>query len=69
MGAIEPMYVQKWQLKLSKKLNPSYVRAGQGLFSMAMDRAVVLGLANEDHLKWELHYPKILKHPMKCHGY
>ncbi|OJG83510.1 integrase [Enterococcus ratti] len=42
---IEPIHVQKWQLKLSKNLQPSYVRAIQGLFSLAMDRAVVLGLA------------------------
>lgn len=42
---IEPIHVQKWQLKLSKNLQPSYVRAVQGLFSLAMDRAVVLGLA------------------------
>ncbi|WP_373180066.1 tyrosine-type recombinase/integrase [Enterococcus durans] len=42
---IEPIHVQKWQLKLSTNLQPSYVRAVQGLFSLAMDRAVVLGIA------------------------
>ena len=39
---IEPLHVQNWQLKLSKSCKLSYVRAIQGLFSMAMDRAVVL---------------------------
>lgn len=48
---IEPIHVQKWQLKLCKKLKPSYVRAVQGMFSMAMDRAVVLGLAEENPSK------------------
>lgn len=42
---IEPIHVQKWQLKLSTNLKPSYVRSIQGLFSLAMDRAVILGIA------------------------
>lgn len=42
---IEPIHVQKWQLSLMKDLKPSYVRSIQGLFSLSMDRAVVLGLA------------------------
>lgn len=42
---IEPIHVQQWQLELSETLKPSYVRAVQGLFSMAMDRAIVLGIA------------------------
>ncbi len=51
INGIEPMHVQKWQLKLMKTLKPSYVRGIQGLFSMAMDRAVVLGLAKENPSK------------------
>lgn len=45
------MHVQKWQLKLTKTLKPSYVRGIQGLFSLAMDRAVVLGLADSNPSK------------------
>lgn len=48
---IEPIHVQKWQLKLSKNLMPSYVRTIQGLFSLAMDRAVILGLATSNPSK------------------
>ncbi len=48
---IEPIHVQKWQLKLSTNLKPSYVRSVQGLFSLAMDRAVVLGIANTNPSK------------------
>lgn len=51
VSGIEPMHVQKWQLKLSKTLSPSYVRGIQGLFSLAMDRAVVLGLAKDNPSK------------------
>lgn len=51
LNAIEPMHVQKWQVMMTKTLKPSYVRAIQGLFSMAMDRAVVLGLAKENPSK------------------
>jgi len=38
-------------LKLSKKFKPSYVRGVQGMFSMAMDRAVVLGLCDQNPAK------------------
>lgn len=41
---IKPIHVQKWQLKLSEKYKPSYVRGVQGLFSLAIDRAIVLNL-------------------------
>ncbi|SFK14767.1 Site-specific recombinase XerD [Marinilactibacillus piezotolerans] len=51
VAEIEPLHVQKWQLELSKDLKSSYVRAVQGLFSIAMDRAVVLGLATENPAK------------------
>ncbi|SER62839.1 Site-specific recombinase XerD [Gracilibacillus ureilyticus] len=49
---ITPIHVQKWQLALSKKkYRSSYIRNVQGLFSMAMDRAVVLGLAESNPSK------------------
>lgn len=48
---IEPINVQRWQLKMTKDLKPSYVRAIQGLFSVAMDRAIVLGIANTNPSK------------------
>jgi integrase len=48
---IEPMHVQKWQLELFGRLKPSYVRLVQGMFSMSMDRAVVLGLTEQNPSK------------------
>lgn len=51
VSKIEPIHVQSWQLKLSENLRPSYVRGVQGLFSLAMDRAIVLGLAKENPSK------------------
>ena len=48
---IEPIDVQNWQLKLSKKCKSSYVRAVQGLFSVAMDRAIVLGITTTNPSK------------------
>ena len=49
---ITPIHVQKWQLALSKKkYRSSYIRNVQGLFSMAMDRAVVLRLAESNPSK------------------
>ena len=48
---IEPIDVQNWQLKLSKNLKSSYVRAVQGLFSVAMDRAIVLGITSTNPSK------------------
>lgn len=48
---IEPIHVQAWQSKLSQEYKPSYVRGLQGLFSVAMDRAIVLGLANTNPSK------------------
>lgn len=49
---ITPLHVQKWQLFLSKKgYAPSYIRIVQGLFSLAMDRAVVLGLVESNPSK------------------
>lgn len=51
VDAIEPIHVQKWQLELMNYLKPSYARATQGLFSLAMDRAVVFGLENDNPSK------------------
>lgn len=51
LNKIEPIDVQKWQLKLSQNLKPSYVRAIQGLFSLAIDRAVILNLADQNPSK------------------
>ena len=48
---IEPIHVQNWQLELSQTLNPSYVRAVQGLFSVAIDRAIVLGITQSNPSK------------------
>ena len=51
IDSIEPIHVQKWQLQMSKTLAPSYVRLVQGIFSIAMDRAVVLKLATSNPSK------------------
>lgn len=51
VDSIEPIHVQQWQLKMSKTLSPSYVRLVQGIFSIAMDRAVVLHLAKSNPSK------------------
>lgn len=48
---IEPIHVQDWQLKMMKDLKSSYVRAVQGLFSIAMDRAIVLGITSTNPSK------------------
>lgn len=48
---IEPIHVQNWQSKLFKTLSASYIRNVQGIFSIAMDRAVVLGLADKNPSK------------------
>lgn len=51
VNKIEPLHVQKWQSKLIKTLSASYIRNVQGIFSIAMDRAVVLGLAEKNASK------------------
>ena len=48
---IGPLQVQAWQLELSKKYGQNYVRSIQGMFSRAMDRAVVLGLVKSNPAK------------------
>ena len=45
VNKITPIHVQSWQLKLSKVYGPNYVHNVQGMFSRAMDRAIVLGLS------------------------
>lgn len=51
VNEIEPLHVQIWQSKLSESLSRSYVRVVQGIFSLAMDRAVVLGQAENNPSK------------------
>lgn len=51
VGDIKPIHVQAWQSKMTSYLKPSYVRGIQGLFSIAMDRAVVLGIASSNPSK------------------
>lgn len=48
INEIEPIHVQKWQLSLAKKYSPAYVRSIHGLLSIALDRAIVLGLAESN---------------------
>ncbi|ALS02039.1 integrase [Enterococcus silesiacus] len=48
---IEPLHVQAWQIELSKNLSRSYIRNVQGIFSVAMDRAVVLNLTEKNPSK------------------
>lgn len=48
---IEPINVQNCQLKLSKNLKSSYVRSVQGLFSIVMNRAIVLGITTTNPSK------------------
>lgn len=51
VSKIEPIHVQQWQSKLFETLSASYIRNVQGIFSIAMDRAVVLGLTNKNPSK------------------
>ncbi len=51
VNKIEPIHVQKWQSKLFKTLSASYIRNVQGIFSIAMDRAVVLEMAKQNPSK------------------
>lgn len=51
INKIEPIHVQAWQLSMIESLSPSYVRSVQGLFSLAMDRAVILGIAKTNPSK------------------
>lgn len=45
---IEPINVQNWQLKMAKEFSPNYIRIVQGMLSIALDRAIVLGLAKKN---------------------
>ncbi len=51
VSEIQPIHVQRWQLKLLGKYSASYVRGIQGLFSIAMSRAVVLGICKDNPSK------------------
>ena len=51
ISKISPLHVQNWQLKLAEKYGSGYIRSIQGLFSLAMDRAIVLGLATKNPSK------------------
>ncbi|MGX8833722.1 hypothetical protein ACWG0P_05855 [Amedibacillus sp. YH-ame6] len=51
VNKITPIHVQSWQLKLLKIYGLNYVRSVQEMFSRAMDRAIVLGLAKENPSK------------------
>lgn len=44
MSSIKPVHIKKWQNELSAKYQNSYVRNIYGIFQMALDRAVVLGM-------------------------
>ena len=48
VNEIEPIHVQTWQLKLAKDYSPNYVRIIQGMLSLAIDRAIILGLAKKN---------------------
>lgn len=51
VNKIEPIHVQNWQIQMSERYKSSYVRAIQCLFSIAMDRAVILGIAESNPSK------------------
>jgi len=48
---LKPIHVQSWQLELSQTLKSSSVRTVQHLLSMCLDRAIILGLMNENPSK------------------
>lgn len=48
VGQIKPLHVQKWQVKLSEEYSNHYIRMVQGFLSMALDRAIILGLAKDN---------------------
>lgn len=51
LSEITPMDVQKWQNNLKKTLKNSYVRILFGMFSMSLERAVVLGIVPKNVAK------------------
>lgn len=51
LNEIEPVHVQMWQSKLSQTLKPSYVRTTQGLLTMVLERAMILGLTERNPSK------------------
>lgn len=48
---IKVIHVQKWQIKLMQDFKSLYARALFSLFSRAMDRAIVIGIINENPAK------------------
>lgn len=48
MDKIKALDVQNWQLDLSKKFNPNYIRILQGSLSIAFDRAIIGGLIEKN---------------------
>lgn len=44
LKSIQPIHIQKWQNDLATKYENSYVRNIFGMFQMALDRAVILGM-------------------------
>lgn len=48
VNEIQPIHIQKWQLKLINDYSPNYIRLLQGTLSVVFDRAVILGLAEKN---------------------
>jgi len=44
MDKIKALDIQNWQLDLSERFNPNYIRILQGSLSIAFDRAIILEL-------------------------
>jgi len=44
LNSLKPIHIQKWQVLLSEKYSSHYVRLLQGMLSLALDRAIILGL-------------------------
>ena len=51
LNEIKPIHVQKWQLQLSAKYSNNYIRVLQTMLSLALNRAIILGLAKENPSK------------------
>jgi integrase len=51
LSDIKPVHIQKWQNEMTKKYKNSYVRNIYGIFQIALDRAVSLGLLPVNNAK------------------
>lgn len=51
LSDIKPVHIQKWQNSLSDRYENIYVRNIYGLFQMALDRAVILGMIPKNPAK------------------